>query len=107
MSKPQIKKKELPTRLPPEQTGGEVSTPMAEMTAKDLSLEKRIELYQEAFDAFKKYAATEFGLTLDIELAGMPRAIIPRMIVVDLLKQPNVPTQTPTNKTTQDNPTQA
>lgn len=59
----------------------------AGMTSKDLSLEKRVELYSTAFEEFKAKMVEEFGLALEVELLTTPRAIVPRLTLVDLQKK--------------------
>lgn len=54
---------------------------------KDLSLEKRIELFQTEFNEWKDEMANKYGLSLDVELTGLPRAIVPRLVLVDLTKK--------------------
>lgn len=71
MAKAQLKGKELP----------------AGMQAKDLSIEKRTELFQALFDKFAKEAGEQFGLGLGAEIVWTPRAAVPRLVVVDLLKK--------------------
>lgn len=57
--------------------------------AKDLSQEKRIELYTADYEAFKKEKADQYGLMLDVELAFTPKGIVPRQVLIDLVKQQN------------------
>lgn len=52
----------------------------------DLSLEKRVALYQEEFDKWKKEMADRYGLTLGVELTGYPKALVPQMVLLDLMK---------------------
>lgn len=59
------------------------------MTAKDLSLDNRVKLYNQAFEKFKKESADTFGLGLAMEIAWMPQAAVPRQVLVDLLKKEN------------------
>lgn len=56
------------------------------MKAKDLSLEKRVDMYSKEFEKFKATNAEVFGLMIDVELAHLAKGIFPRMILVDLLK---------------------
>lgn len=55
----------------------------------DLSLEKRVEMYSKEFDKFKSDMENTFGLRIDMELVFNPRGIVPRMVLVDLLKKEN------------------
>ncbi len=57
-----------------------------EFKAKDLSLEKRVELYSKDFEAFKKEKYEEYGLQLDVEMARLPKGTFPRMVLVDPTK---------------------
>lgn len=57
------------------------------ISAKDLSLEKRIELYQAEFNKFKDAMGDTYGLTLDVEIVYHPKGSVPRMVLVDLLKK--------------------
>lgn len=57
--------------------------------ATDLSLEKRVELYEQEFIKFKTDMENTFGLRLDVEVAHTPKGIFPRMVLVDLLKKDN------------------
>ena len=57
------------------------------MQAKDLSLEKRMELYQADFKKFNEEMAETYGLSLATEIKYAPQAIVPRMVLVDLLKK--------------------
>ena len=76
MAKAQLKNKEVvDSKLP----GG--------MKASDLSVEKRVELFTKEFEKFNKETAETFGIQLGVEIAYTPRAIVPRLTVVDLLKK--------------------
>jgi hypothetical protein len=55
--------------------------------ASDLSLEKRVELYQKEFDVFKEENSKKYGLVIDCEIAVLPKGIFPRMVLVDLTKK--------------------
>ncbi len=57
--------------------------------AKDLSLEKRIELYNVDFEKFKKETADKYGLALTTEIVYTPQAAVPRLTLYDLLKDAN------------------
>ncbi len=59
------------------------------MTAKDLSVQKRTELCQEAFNKFQKEIADDFGFGLGAEIIWTPRAAVPRIVLVDLLQKEN------------------
>lgn len=55
------------------------------MKASDLSPEKRIELFQVEFNKFNTEMADKFGLALGAEILATPKAIVPRIVLVDLL----------------------
>lgn len=57
------------------------------MKAKDLSLEKRVELATNEFDKFQELIKHQFGMSLGAELSGYPRAIVARLTLIDLLKK--------------------
>ncbi len=57
------------------------------MKASDLSVEKRVELYQKVFEKFKAETSEMFGLAIGVEIAWTPNAAVPRMVLVDLLKK--------------------
>lgn len=59
------------------------------MQAKDLSLEKRVELYNKEYEKFKNDMSEQYGLTLDVELIYHPKGTMPRMVIVDLLAKKN------------------
>lgn len=59
------------------------------MSAKDLSIEKRQELFQVAFNQFEAAMRDQFGLGLSAEIVYSPRAAVPRITLVDLLKKEN------------------
>lgn len=56
------------------------------MSAKDLSVEKREELFQEAMQTFLNEAGETYGLTIDVQLIITRRGIVPRLVYIDLLK---------------------
>lgn len=58
----------------------------AGMQAKDLSVEKRSELYQQALAKFDKEATELYGMSVGVELKYTKQGIIPIMVVVDVLK---------------------
>ncbi len=57
------------------------------MQAKDLSVEKRVQLFSADFEKFKAEMSQTYGLTIGVELAGYPNALFPRMTLIDLLKK--------------------
>lgn len=59
------------------------------MSARDLSVEKRIELFQEAFVKFQKESGENLGMGLGCKIAYTPQAAIPCHTAVDLLKKQN------------------
>ncbi len=73
--------------VPPSLPGG--------MSAKDLSIEKRTELFNAAFQEFQKMGAETFGLKVGCQMAYLPQATVPRMVVIDLLNK-NEETKQPT-----------
>lgn len=97
MAKAKLKAKERPVGIPPQDSTTNTPSIPPGMTAKDLSPEKRIELFSAEFETFKKHAIDTYGLEIAVELVGMPRAIIPRIVVNDLLKNPDGNTQNNTN----------
>lgn len=70
------------------------------MTAKDLTVEKRMELFMPTFEKFKQDTSDMFGLALACEIMATPQAIVPRMVLVDLLKK------APDGQNTQNSPTE-
>lgn len=54
--------------------------------AKDLSLEKRVELYSKDFESFKLEKLEQYGLMLDVEMARLPKGTFPRMVLTDPTK---------------------
>lgn len=78
------KNKEVKAEIVSSESGA-VPTPYQGMQAKDLSLEKRVELYGKEFDKFKSDMANQFGLNIDVEVMVHPKGIMPRMVLVDLL----------------------
>lgn len=73
------------------------------MTAKDLTVENRMELFMPSFEKFKKDTSDMFGLALACEIMATPQAIVPRMVLVDLLKKApdGQNTQNPTTEKTE------
>lgn len=62
------------------------------MSAKDLSIEKRQELFQAAYNKFEAEMKETLGLGIGCEILYTPRAAVPRLTLVDLLpKKENVP----------------
>lgn len=53
----------------------------------DLSVEKRIELFVKSYQEFEKKGAETFGCKLGVELNYLPQAIVPKLVVIDLLKK--------------------
>lgn len=70
----------------------------AGMTAKDLSLEKRMQLYQTALKKFDDESSATYGISVSTELKITPQGIIPRMVLVDLLKKNDGEKATPETK---------
>lgn len=61
-----------------------------EVGGKNLSLEKRMELYEKDFNKFKETMSEQWGLSLGLELMYTPRGMFPRLTLVDLMKkEPN------------------
>lgn len=59
---------------------------------KDLSVEKRVELFNKEFEDFKTHTENNFGLKIDVEIVFNKKGIIPRVVLVDLLaRNPNAP----------------
>lgn len=79
MAKTKKEKNELPVKS---------SLPTG-MKAKDLSLEKRIELATAEWEKFQEMLRDQFGLGMGTELTGYPRALVGRITLVDLLAKPN------------------
>jgi hypothetical protein len=62
----------------------------------DLTAEKRIELFVQAYQKFEKESAETFGVKLGVEQNYLPQAIVPKLVVIDLLKKnENKPTENP------------
>lgn len=59
------------------------------MQAKDLSVEKRIELYQEVVKKFDAEMSQIYGLSIGVELNISTKGIFPKMVLVDLLANKN------------------
>lgn len=59
------------------------------MTLKDLSFEKRRELFIEKFTEFNKTQDTDLGVSIGLEIAWTKQAAVPRMVLVDLLTKEN------------------
>lgn len=55
--------------------------------AKDLNVEKRVELADAALISFNKMVVDKFGLGLDIQLRASNKGIIPVSVWVDVLKK--------------------
>lgn len=53
----------------------------------NLTVEKRIELFIASYQKFEKESAETFGVKLGVELAYTPQAVVPRLVVMDLLKK--------------------
>lgn len=75
MGKAKLKVKEEETKLP------------EGMKAKDLSVEKRVELFTKEFEKFNEETREAFGIALSVELVFNPKGVVPRLTLVDLLKQ--------------------
>lgn len=67
----------------------------------DLSVEKRIELYQQALTKFDQEGTKTYGVSVGVEMKFSPQGIVPRMVLVDMLKKkdenqnPGNPQETP------------
>lgn len=59
------------------------------MNLSDLSLEKRIEVFNKRRDEFLKTSSDELGLTENCELVFDRRGIVPRIVIIDLLAKQN------------------
>lgn len=55
----------------------------------DLTVEKRMELYQQVVQKFDEEMSKTYGLSLGVELSFSPQGIKPKMILVDLLAKKN------------------
>jgi hypothetical protein len=60
----------------------------------DLSVEKRIELYQELLKNFDAENSKVYGVSVGVEIKFAPQGIVPRMVLVDLLANKNEPKPT-------------
>ena len=54
---------------------------------KDLTVEKRIELFIKSYQEFEKKGIETFGCKLGVEQNYLPQAIVPKLVVIDLLKK--------------------
>ena len=57
----------------------------------DLTVEKRMELYQQAVQKFDEEMSKTYGLSLGVELNFKASGITPKMVLVDLLAKKNEP----------------
>lgn len=64
----------------------EIESPYMGTSAKDLSIEKRVELFNSEYEKFKVDMENTFGLKIDVELVYHPKGTVPRVVLVDLLK---------------------
>lgn len=55
------------------------------MQARDLSVEKRGEIFSQNFEKFKTQNLELLGMTLDVEQAYTPKGAFPRMVMIDML----------------------
>ena len=68
--------------------------------ASDLSVEKRVELFTAEFEKFNKETSEQFGIALSVEIVTHPKGIVPRLTLVDLLKDKNVKKEEPKTEET-------
>ena len=61
------------------------------MEIKDLSVEKRIELYQKVLKDFDTEMSATFGVSLGAEIKFSPKGIVPVIVLIDLLAKKNEP----------------
>jgi hypothetical protein len=59
------------------------------LKAKDLSVEKRVELYQAALTQFDKESIEKYGMSVGAELRITKQGIQPLLVLVDVLAQQN------------------
>jgi len=56
-----------------------------ELKSKDLSVEKRNELFIKAYQEFEKEASEKYGMRIGAQLAYSQQGIVPRLVTLDLL----------------------
>lgn len=68
------------------------------MQIKDLSPEKRSELYQVELQKFDAEMTKVYGISLSAEISYTPRGIFPRLVLVDTLTKANEQKANPTKE---------
>lgn len=53
----------------------------------DLSVQKRVELYNKERTATLQYLSEKYGIGETVQLAGYPRILVPQLVPIDLLAQ--------------------
>ena len=87
MSKAQLKTKEV---------GAVTGNASSGIKVTDLSPEKRVELFVQSYQNFEKESIETFGVKLGVEQNYLPQAIVPKLVVIDLLKKDEKqPTENP------------
>ena len=70
----------------------------AGMQAKDLSVEKRAELYKEALEKFDKEASALYGISFTAQVKYAKQGIVPIIVFVDMLDKKDEKQNKPTKK---------